>query len=1147
MLNQSLHRASAVTPNRRQLHLPAERVLRWHPIRVQDARSTDLDPTTMHTRDAFSGPAGRLHVAAAFLPTGSLVDSPGATVHRSSVPRRDFSRELSYRMQSLIVVGIAVPAPPLLLPRALLVIRLERAFRPRNPPSLLRSSDPRWLSSRAWTKKFHAVHWTSSSSASTLSSFPQLAVPANLHHSSLGVDTIHHVLNPLGTAIASFFGVLEPSLTSSFLDVAMAWPPPPPPPPPDSASLGSCSRPSSVRITRKTDGATSYPPSPGSQQDSIKSDEVFENVDLSSSLDGLHINGVEAWNTLSSMAVLGLEPNNGDSHDDLIPFPRVSVDSSNDDDHEHSDSDTSSRRGPFHKWMRTLHRRAKQRAQPMNGDGALPWKLLDSADRSALSRRARHRRSSSGSSFGFVAAVKSASVSLASGSAITRPRGNSRRSLAYSKTERSSRGSFTATRFSEDSCNAEWPAQVDPLATERALQRRRILEELISTEEGYIADVRFLMNVYITILASLPTLPPGLRSSINRNLTDIVELHEELLGELHRAVPDSEYTQMEIPSLPRKPPSRGHQRMRSLDSVPEDDDRAISWLQEVPGMISEAQIAGDVAKVFSRKMNRFFIYEEYGAKYEMMIKDVASAHRTMPQWDTYQRGIETLASSLGSANSHADQAKKSLTIGDLLVKPIQRICKYPLLFAELLKHTPVADCPNSHMEVESALLRLREATAEINRATNDRRMKSTLERTWVLQDRLVFPEQVTSASKVDQIYTIQACINLASIKIEETDNGRGLQCHTAPFSWKLVFECDSQLYEILMTACSPREQEEWRNRLSVARTGEQEQIDPNLYSSMSLNMKSLGTVFRKPGTVARRISIHRATTVGPKSPLCQVILKNTSVMRDNSDAASTTSINRSQSLLTTNPRIPILAPPRGERARLEALMSDIWSRDILPFPGMTGRSRSEHLVRSSASTMMRKLSVASIASSFAKRSNSVASMGKLVPDENAGEKQENAHHGHASKLCEEESPNVEHGLDDEAGETTKTRLPKIDDDVEVISTVSAPATPMLNPAKILVHADPVEQLRLEHIYSGDAYTSRPSILRTASGNNLPRVRRDQISDRKSPCPSEKGIYREHLNRAPKGPKLSHKASMRWGKVGTLNRDDLVQGIRSFFR
>ena len=67
-------------------------------------------------------------------------------------------------------------------------------------------------------------------------------------------------------------------------------------------------------------------------------------------------------------------------------------------------------------------------------------------------------------------------------------------------------------------------------------------------------------------------------------------------------------------------------------------------------------------------MNRFFIYEEYGAKYELMIKDVASAHRTMPKWQSYQRGLEVLASSLGSANSFDDSSKKSLTIGDLLVK-----------------------------------------------------------------------------------------------------------------------------------------------------------------------------------------------------------------------------------------------------------------------------------------------------------------------------------------------------------------------------------------------------------------------------------------------------------------------------------------------
>jgi hypothetical protein len=69
-------------------------------------------------------------------------------------------------------------------------------------------------------------------------------------------------------------------------------------------------------------------------------------------------------------------------------------------------------------------------------------------------------------------------------------------------------------------------------------------------------------------------------------------------------------------------------------------------------------------------MNRFFVYEEYGAKYELMIKDVASAYRTMPQWEVYQKGLEALASSLGSINSQLDStsSKKALTVGDLLVK-----------------------------------------------------------------------------------------------------------------------------------------------------------------------------------------------------------------------------------------------------------------------------------------------------------------------------------------------------------------------------------------------------------------------------------------------------------------------------------------------
>jgi hypothetical protein len=120
--------------------------------------------------------------------------------------------------------------------------------------------------------------------------------------------------------------------------------------------------------------------------------------------------------------------------------------------------------------------------------------------------------------------------------------------------------------------------------------------------------------------------------------------------------------------------------------------------------------------------------------------------------------------------------------------------------------------------------------------------------------------------------------------------------------------------------------------------------------------------------------------------MCQVIIKNTTTLKDAQHSASsmvTQPINRSQSLLSTN-RITVLAPPRSDRTRLESLVSDVWSREILPFPGMTTRVRSEHIVRASASSVIRKLSAASIASNFTRRSTSMVSFGsshRVVTDE----------------------------------------------------------------------------------------------------------------------------------------------------------------------
>ena len=154
-----------------------------------------------------------------------------------------------------------------------------------------------------------------------------------------------------------------------------------------------------------------------------------------------------------------------------------------------------------------------------------------------------------------------------------------------------------------------------------------------------------------------------------------------------------------------------------------------------------------------------------------------------------------------------------------------------------------------------------------------------------------------------------------------------------------------------------------------------------MFSFLSLDLKSIGPIFGQPGILARRMSVHRSATVGSKTSLHQVIIKNTQVQKILGAGQSTISlpVARSQSHLSTN-HIPTLAPRRAERIRLETTLSEVWTKDILSFPGMVPR-RAENPIRASANSVMRKLSMASIASNFSKRSPSCLSLGRTRSEE----------------------------------------------------------------------------------------------------------------------------------------------------------------------
>ena len=184
---------------------------------------------------------------------------------------------------------------------------------------------------------------------------------------------------------------------------------------------------------------------------------------------------------------------------------------------------------------------------------------------------------------------------------------------------------------------------------------------------------------------------------------------------------------------------------------------------------------------------------------------------------------------------------------------------------------------------------------------------------------------------------------------------------------------------MVFCACSAREEEQWRGQLleHSTREGQRQTEDnvgpPPLYAVMNLDMKSLSQVFRQSGKLNRHLSIQRAATI-PRSATCQVIIKNTNAMKDhqNRNVSPSDFVGRSQSLLTNN-RVPILAPKRRERTRMERQLANVWTRELLPYPGMSGQ-RGENLIRGSASSMIRRLSRASISSTFSKRSTSVSSL-----------------------------------------------------------------------------------------------------------------------------------------------------------------------------
>jgi hypothetical protein len=122
------------------------------------------------------------------------------------------------------------------------------------------------------------------------------------------------------------------------------------------------------------------------------------------------------------------------------------------------------------------------------------------------------------------------------------------------------------------------------------------------------------MKDYFMILTSVPTLSNHQRASIQHNISQILQLHQDLLADLHRVVPNAEYTQS-AQQDPYPVTRAKHIRFHSADLTTRFTEHKITRklrhsldIGRSPdhrprALATDTKTAGEIAKIFNKHVS----------------------------------------------------------------------------------------------------------------------------------------------------------------------------------------------------------------------------------------------------------------------------------------------------------------------------------------------------------------------------------------------------------------------------------------------------------------------------------------------------------------------------------------------------------------
>jgi hypothetical protein len=230
----------------------------------------------------------------------------------------------------------------------------------------------------------------------------------------------------------------------------------------------------------------------------------------------------------------------------------------------------------------------------------------------------------------------------------------------------------------------------------RLKQRQMVIKELIDTEDAFIRDMSVVEEIYKGTAEACPNLDAQTVKVIFRNSEEIIAFHTTFLAQLKEGV-TSVYV-----AKGRRSPLLKQESIKDL----KDSDAAtlnsvnssgVASLKALPDDVQDRKTS--VGPIFSKNIDKLKSAHEGFLR----SSDTATKRLIQIQED------DAVMVWLSECNEVAKELTTAWNLDSLLIKPMQRITKYPNLIGQLLEHTP-ADHPDreallaAKATVENAIL-----------------------------------------------------------------------------------------------------------------------------------------------------------------------------------------------------------------------------------------------------------------------------------------------------------------------------------------------------------------------------------------------------------------------------------------------------------